>query len=49
MTETILQEWCIANWVPLFKRGLKVRPEILGVLGEMFEGFIRDVILEYLY
>ncbi|CAJ0957874.1 unnamed protein product [Ranitomeya imitator] len=48
------QDWRIANVVPIFKKGSKSEPgnyrpvSLTSIVGKIFEGFLRDVILDYL-
>ncbi|CAJ0954760.1 unnamed protein product [Ranitomeya imitator] len=53
-TGSVPQDWRIANVVPIFKKGSKsesgnYRPvSLTSIVGKIFEGFLRDVILDYL-
>ncbi|CAJ0919629.1 unnamed protein product [Ranitomeya imitator] len=53
-TGSVPQDWRIANVVPIFKKGSKSEPgnyrpvSLTSIVGKIFEGFLRDVILDYL-
>ncbi|CAJ0931778.1 unnamed protein product, partial [Ranitomeya imitator] len=53
-TGSVPQDWRIANVVPIFKKGSKSDPgnyrpvSLTSIVGKIFEGFLRDVILDYL-
>ncbi|CAJ0929619.1 unnamed protein product [Ranitomeya imitator] len=51
---SVPQDWRIANVVPIFKKGSKSEPgnyrplSLTSIVGKIFEGFLKDVILDYL-
>ncbi|XP_073516627.1 uncharacterized protein [Phyllobates terribilis] len=53
-TGTVPLDWRQANVVPIFKKGSKSDPgnyrpvSLTSVVGKLFEGFLRDAIVEYL-
>ncbi|CAJ0917801.1 unnamed protein product [Ranitomeya imitator] len=53
-TGSVPQDWRIANVVPIFKKGSKSEPgnyrpvSLTSIVGKIFEGFLKDVILDYL-
>ncbi|CAJ0946882.1 unnamed protein product [Ranitomeya imitator] len=54
ITESVPQDWRIANVVPIFRKGTKTelgnyRPvSLTSTVGKILEGILRDAILEYL-